>query len=257
MLRTTILSAALSALAAPMVDAKAVYAHFMVADSLGYSADDWRSDMEQALQAGIDGFVFNRNPPYCDKAESLSDREGYASYIDENVETAFGVAEELGNFKIMHSFDFNWNKCNNDNFWNVDKMQTVVGRHADSSAMAKWDGKILVSTFGPGPDSTVSAYDNIDTMFYNFKNSMESSGSSVSIAPSLLQFSYDAQNQDSVDFSDYPNIDGFMNWQAWPNNVKENATAKPDQVLKSALGSKSGPYIMGGCSVPCKIESSA
>ena len=47
--------------------------------------------------------------------------------------------------------------------------------------------------------------------------------------------------------SEYPSIDGYLNWQAWPLDSDVNMTTTSDEAFKSALKSngKSGPYIMG------------
>ena len=53
--------------------------------------------------------------------------------------------------------------------------------------------------------------------------------------------------------SEYPSIDGYFNWQAWPLDVNANITATPDQAFQSALknAGKTGPYIMGKSGKGC------
>ena len=47
--------------------------------------------------------------------------------------------------------------------------------------------------------------------------------------------------------SEYPSIDGYFNWQAWPLDVDKNITVSPDVAFQSALknAGRTGPYMMG------------
>lgn len=233
MKRNLALAIAISAACLKFASAAHVFAHFMVQNSYAYDVDQWKTDIAAAQHVGIDGFALNWIPPNCEP--------GLGWTVD-SIGDAFEAAEQMG-FKLMQSFDMSYSTCNL--FWNQSFMSQILSKYADNSATFRWNGDILVSTYG---GDQVSEYG--EDFFQGLKNSMKGSHP-ISLAPALTSFSmgaqYDAVDQANKLISDYPSIDGFLNWQAWPLNVKQNITVAPDLAFQSALTKhhKSGPYIMG------------
>ncbi|GFF79661.1 mutanase Pc12g07500 [Aspergillus lentulus] len=73
------------------VQAKAVFAHFMVTNSANYTATTWVEDMKLAQEAHIDAFALNMAFDDPVNSEALS--------------AAFAAAESLG-FKLFLPFDY-------------------------------------------------------------------------------------------------------------------------------------------------------
>ena len=210
-----------------------VMAHFMVQNAYAYDIAQWKTDIASAQQIGIDGFALNWIPPDC--------MTGLDWTVD-TIDDAFTAAEQMG-FKLMHSFDMSYSVCNV--FWNQTFMADIISRNAGNSATYRWNSNILVSTYG---GDQVTQYGN--QFFQGLKDTMKNSNP-ISIAPGLTTYSMGAQynptSEASSLMSDYPSIDGYLNWQAWPLNVLANLTVTPDQAFQAALKSagRSGPYIMG------------
>lgn len=224
---------ALVAGAIPAASATLVIAHFMVQNSYAYDVNQWVTDMTAAQDIGIDGFALNWIPPDCQP-----DLRWTASRIDD----AFTAAEHVG-FKLIHSFDMSYSECNV--YWNQTYMQDVIEKHAGSSATYRWFTDILVTTYG---GDMVDRYG--DEFFQGLKNNMKSTNA-ISLAPALTRYSMAGYHNPSTQakklFNDYPSIDGYLNWQAWPLNVDQNITVTPDKAYQSALrhAGRTGPYIMG------------
>ncbi|CAJ2502196.1 Uu.00g095900.m01.CDS01 [Anthostomella pinea] len=234
-MRSAVTLAVVWARAAQLTDAASVLAHFMVSNSYAYTAARWKTDIIAAQQVGIDGFALNWNPPDC---------ESGTDWLPSRIDDAFAAAKPLG-FKLVHSFDMSWSKCKI--YWNETYMAGVISKHADSAAAYRWDNALLVTTYG---GDAVNEYGN--GFFENLKSAMGST--SIKLAPALTTYSSNAQRGDadakssaSSLLSEYSSIDGFLNWQAWPLNVKKKTTAEVDKDFQSALrkAGKSGPYIMG------------
>lgn len=215
--------------------AATVFAHFMMANSFAYNINQWEADMAAALQIGIDGFALNWTPPDC-----ASNMDWTVSRIDD----AFTAAQQTG-FKLIHSFDMSWSDCNT--YWNQTFMADMIDRHAGSSATYRWNSNILVSTYG---GDMAPQYSN--AFFQGLKDRMKSTNT-ITLAPALVSYSREAQTNPqsaaSKLLSDYPSVDGFFNWQAWPLDTKSNVSATPDQVFSSTMknAGRTGPYIMGKC----------
>ena len=142
----------------------------------------------------------------------------------------------------MHSFDMSYSVCNI--FWNQTFMADILSRHAGNSATYRWNSNILVSTFG---GDNVEQYGN--DFFQGLKDQMRGSNS-ISLAPALTTYSLQAQTDPAGAAkslaSDFPSIDGYLNWQAWPLDVHRNISIKPDEALQASLkkAGRTGPYIM-------------
>ncbi|KAH9812189.1 glycoside hydrolase family 71 protein [Teratosphaeria destructans] len=222
-----------SALLLRVTSAATVLAHFMVQNTYAYDVSQWETDIEAAQQVGIDGFVLNWIPPDCQSG---------LSWMPARIDDAFTAAENKG-FFLVHSFDMSYSSCYK--YWNQSYMQDVISSHAGSSATYRWSSNILVTTYG---GDQVDHYGN--NFFQGLKDNMKNSGNAISLAPALTKYSMGAQSDASSAtsslMSDFPSIDGYVNWQAWPLNVGQNQTLEPDQAFKNALSSngKTGPYIM-------------
>ena len=226
---------ALSALTLRVASAADVLAHFMVQNSYAYDVAQWKTDMTAAQQVGIDGFALNWIPPNC---------QGDLSWTADRIGDAFTAAQEMG-FKLVHSFDMSYSECNQ--YWSVDYMSEILTKYAGNSATYRWNSNILVTTYG---GDMVNQYGN--SFFQGLKDQMKSSGNAISLSPALTKYSMAAYGSDpSVQanklISDYPSIDGYLDWQAWPLNVEQNISCTPDQAFQGALqkAGKTGPYIMG------------
>ncbi|EMC93240.1 glycoside hydrolase family 71 protein [Baudoinia panamericana UAMH 10762] len=215
-----------------LASAADVFAHFMVQNTYAYDINQWKTDMSQAQAIGVDGFALNWIPPDCVPG---------LDWTVARINDAFTAAEQVG-FKLMHSFDMSYSVC--DVYWNQTFMASILSTHAGSSAAYRWNSNLLVSTYG---GDQVVQYGN--QFFQGLKNTMQSSNA-ISIAPALTTYSmsaqYDASSAASSLVSDYPSIDGYLNWQAWPLDVQQNSSVTPDQAFQSALKSKgrAGPYVM-------------
>ena len=231
----SISAVAASALLLKAAAATDVFAHFMVQNAYAYDVNQWKTDIASAQQMGVDGFALNWIPPDC--------QPGLGWTVD-RVNDAFTAAEATG-FKLMHSFDMSYSSCNV--YWNQTFMQSILTQNAGNSATYRWNGNILVSTYG---GDQVDQYGN--QFFQGLKDSMKYWGNPISLAPALTTYSMAAQYEDATTqasdlMSDYTSIDGYLNWQAWPLDVQENITVTADQAFQSAIktAGRSGPYIMG------------
>ncbi|RMY07578.1 hypothetical protein D0867_09307 [Hortaea werneckii] len=209
-----------------------VFAHFMVQNAYAYDVDQWKKDMSAAQQMGIDGFAMNWIPPECQSG---------LSWVPDRIDDAFTAAEQMG-FKLMHSFDMSYSECYI--YWNQTYMADAISKYSGSSAAYRWNSNMLVSTYG---GDQVDQYGN--EFFQGLKDNMKGYNP-ISLAPALTTYSLSAwdnpQSSASNLMSDYPSIDGYLNWQAWPLDSDTNMTTSSDEAFKSALKSngKSGPYIM-------------
>ncbi|CAK1364072.1 unnamed protein product [Cercospora beticola] len=227
------LFAVLSALAFRVSTAATVMAHFMLMNSFAYDVDMWKKDMAAAQQIGVDGFAINWTPPDCN---------GDSSWYVDRIEDAYTAAEDVG-FKLTYSFDMSYSVCNI--YWNTTFMQDIITKHAGSPATYRWNSNILVSTYG---GDMVGHYGN--QFFQTLKDNMKYWNNAITLAPALTTYSMAGYNNPESSakklINDFPSIDGYFNWQAWPLNVDANITSTPDKAFQSALknAGKTGPYIM-------------
>ncbi|KAF2721477.1 glycoside hydrolase family 71 protein [Polychaeton citri CBS 116435] len=227
------------------VSAKTVMAHFMVSNAYAYDENEWYKDIVAAQDMGIDGFVLNMMPFYCG-----SD----TSWVKGQVDSAYKVSQHEG-FMLMPSFDMSNLNCPFGTSWNVTGISDMVYRYKDSNATYRWNGQSLVTTYGG------ESYPYGNDFFAQLKDNMADLGHPIVLSPALVSIAEGAQPiANDVDsaiaaanasahklINDYPAIDGFTNWQAWPLQ-DQNITNHPDNAfmeqVKGASG-KTGPYIMG------------
>ncbi|EED20417.1 alpha-1,3-glucanase/mutanase, putative [Talaromyces stipitatus ATCC 10500] len=141
---------------------------------------------------------------------------GVDPYTDEQLGYAFDSAANNG-MKVFISFDFNW--------WSTSQATAIgqkIAQYASKPAQLKVDNKVFVSSFaGDGVDiATMRSAAGIDLFF----------------APNFHP-SYG---------TDLSNVDGLLNWMAWPNNGNNKAPTsgsnvtveQGDQEYVSALAGK-------------------
>ncbi|KAL1963030.1 hypothetical protein VTN77DRAFT_8778 [Rasamsonia byssochlamydoides] len=122
-------------LASCQVQARAVFAHFMVTNSAKFSLGDWETDITYAQEAHIDAFALNM--AYDDPANG----PGLAN--------AFTAANNLG-FQLFFSFDYAGNGP-----WPQADVINLITEYSSNAAYYQYNGQPFVSTF-EGP---ANAYD--------------------------------------------------------------------------------------------------
>ncbi|KAF9258841.1 glycoside hydrolase family 71 protein [Marasmius fiardii PR-910] len=205
-----VLAVFLSASAA-VVNAQTVVAHYMAQNAFSYVQSDWAADIKAAQAIGIDGFALN---------VAVDD------YEVGKMPDAFRAAE-AANFKLFFSFDMSYD-------WNKDNMVSLVKTYSGSSAMFKWKGKVLVSTFNGGNKG--------NDWWLSFKSDLNNQGVPVSFAPAFID--YRDPGKASQLTSVFTSVDGFFNWWSWPEDVPEDLTTATDLAYKQVVSSRGGPYIM-------------
>lgn len=173
----------------------------------GYTIDDWKTDMAQAKEIGIDGFALNCAPPRVD------------SYTPRQIANAYEAATQLG-FTVFISFDFA--------YWSTGdtaEITSTIGTYTNHPAQARYNGGALVSTFLG------------DSMDWNAVKS-GLNGKKITVIPMV---------QDPNSLSHVTNgIDGAFSWYAWPTSgdnavIKGPITTYWDNKFLQNLGGK--PYM--------------
>ena len=119
---------------------------------------------------------------------------GVDSYTDTQLSYAYQSAANNG-MKVFISFDFNW--------WNTGQATQIgqkIAQYASQPAQLMVDGKVFVSSF---------AGDGVDVATLK-----SAAGQAVFFAPNFHP-SYG---------TDLSNVDGLLNWMAWPNNGNNKAS---------------------------------
>ncbi|KAI8267365.1 Mutanase [Colletotrichum sp. SAR11_239] len=160
------------------VQAKAVFAHFMVGNTGRYSTATWRDDIRLAQEAHIDGFALNIAYGERTNAGSLED--------------VFQVASDMG-FKLIFSFDYAGGGP-----WPKDDVLNLLKKYATRPEYFKHsDGTPLVSTF-EGPEQASDWVDIKRSFPCFFMPDWSSKGAKRA-----------AELAGGV-------ADGLFNWAAWP-----------------------------------------
>ncbi|KAF2437531.1 carbohydrate-binding module family 24 protein, partial [Karstenula rhodostoma CBS 690.94] len=119
------------AFAPVVVQAKSVFAHFMVGNTKSFVLNDWVQEIAYAKAARIDAFALNI---------------AYDDYVTQlQLPLAFSAAEAVG-FKLFFSFDYAGNGP-----WPKSEVISMISYYAASSAYFQYNGKPFVSTF-EGPE---------------------------------------------------------------------------------------------------------
>lgn len=194
----SLLTSATVLLGIQYVDAKAVFAHFMIANAVGYSASDWATQISLAQQAHIDAFALNIAYD--------------ASGNEEQVANAFSAADGTG-FGLFFSFDYDGNGA-----WDQQSVIDYIQNYSSSSAYYQYDSKPFVSTFeGPANADDWTTIKSETNCF--FVPDWSSQGASGALA------------------LDNGVADGLFNWNAWPWGPQAMNTSS-DESYVQALGSK-------------------
>lgn len=122
----------ISGLAPPPPSSKPhkVWAHFMVGFTYAYTSHNWDVDIAAAKAAGIDGFALNM---------------GTDPWQPKQVRMAYDAAKRAGGFEMFLSFDMNSLQCTTAQ--NATTLVEHVKAFAKDEVQAKWEGRVLVSTF--------------------------------------------------------------------------------------------------------------
>ncbi|RAL07875.1 glycoside hydrolase family 71 protein [Aspergillus homomorphus CBS 101889] len=186
--------------------AKAVFAHFMLANSQNFTLDDWKEDITLAQAAKIDAFALNT---------------GYGGpYTGQLLNDAFAVAAEL-DFKLFLSLDYS-----GDGRWPQDQVIKWLGNYTKLPAYYKHNGeKPLVSTFEgyEAQGDWTNIKKKVDCFFMPDWSS---------ILPEQLASS-------NV-------TDGLMSWSAWPDGTAPMNTSMDERYQSAlrSTGGTDKPYIM-------------
>ncbi|KAH7137783.1 glycoside hydrolase family 71 protein [Dactylonectria macrodidyma] len=184
--------------------AMAVFAHFMVGNTLNYGAADWTADMNAAKAAGIDGFAMNMA-----KGEQANDK----------IKVAFDVASSIG-FKLFFSFDY----AGNGN-WDKSQVISLINSWKSSSAYYKRGSQPLASTF----EGVTSASEWVDIKsatgcFFVPDYSSLGAYDALHIAPGVP--------------------DGLFNWAAWPTGPTDMNTYTDASYMQFIAKAGRSTYMM-------------
>ncbi|KAL2207288.1 putative extracellular alpha-1,3-glucanase/mutanase, partial [Sarocladium strictum] len=166
------------------VEAKAVFAHFMVGNVASLTQAGWGEEIALAQQAGIDGFALNIAAGDTSNAQSLT--RGFA-------------AAEARDFKLFFSFDYEaWGA------WDSGVVINLVNQYQDSAAYWKHDnGGPLISTFEG--TNNVGDWPEIKDATGGF------------FIPDWSSIGPDAAVGTGV-------VDGLFSWEAWPSGANDMTT---------------------------------
>ncbi|OHF01936.1 mutanase [Colletotrichum orchidophilum] len=187
---------------------KPVYAHFMLGIVENYTTSDWRLDMTQAQEIGIDGFALNCAPARVD------------SYTPKQLANAYQAASDL-NFTVFISFDFA--------YWSTGdtaEITSIVGNYSAHPAQARFDGGAIVSTFVG------------DNMNWTAVKKGLPPGQKITALPMI-------QDPAGLSVAD-TGLDGAFSWYAWPTDGGNSIISGPmttiwDDRFLANLGSR--PYM--------------
>lgn len=191
-------------LAACNVQAKAVFAHFMVGNTESFGVSDWATNIRLAQAAHIDAFALNI-------------AHGWG-HNDDQIKNAFDAAASTG-FKLFFSFDYAGGKTG----WPLDDVRSLIRKYGKHAAHYQYNGVPLVSTFeGPKQADDWHTINSGDTSCFFIPD-----WSSLGAGPAIAAGNGVAN--------------GLFNWAAWPTG-QLNTTTYVDASYRLALNGK--PYMM-------------
>ncbi|KAL2814367.1 glycosyl hydrolase family 71-domain-containing protein [Aspergillus cavernicola] len=197
------------------IQSKAVFAHFMLANTENYTVSTWKTDIHAAKSSLIDAFALNTGHGMNHTTQSLND--------------AFTAAEEL-DFKLFFSLDYS-----GAGPWPKNSVIELLKRYTGRSAYFQHDGKPLVSTFegfqhaGDWADIKSEVSSDVEGCCFFIPDW-------TSVGPRRATSSSSSSSSAAV-----PVIDGLMSWDAWPDGANPMNTSE-DLEYMSNLASR--PYIM-------------
>ncbi|KAL2818044.1 glycosyl hydrolase family 71-domain-containing protein [Aspergillus granulosus] len=212
-----LLALLLSSLFSPCTQSKAVFAHFMVANTQNYTLDTWKYDIGLAQASSIDAFALNAGYGMRHTPRALRD--------------AFDAAEEL-NFKLLFSFDYT-----GDGHWPKDKVVDILTNYTTHPAYYRHtDGRALVTTF-EGFQSAAEWSDIKKTVGKQTANATSTDTAGAGCCFFIPDWSsVGPQRAAAIDA-----IDGLMSWDAWPEGAHPMNTTVDEHWLDVLNGR---PYIM-------------
>ena len=140
--------------------------------------------------------------------------------------TPIPLPKMLGNFKMFLSLDMTSLSCGS--WTDAQALVALVQRFASSSAQAKFNGKVLVSTFA-GSDCTFGT-GSANGWQTSFVDVLSAAGLDIFFVPSVFS--------DISTFASTTWMDGELNWNSgWPMGGSDLTTASDVQYM-NALGNK-------------------
>ncbi|KAL4959282.1 glycoside hydrolase family 71 protein [Aspergillus stella-maris] len=191
------------------VNAKAVFAHFMIGNTENYTSTDWTNDITLAKASSIDAFALNA---------------GFgAKYNARSFRAAFDHAAAL-DFKVFFSLDYS-----GSGRWPKDQVIDLLSNFTDHEAYFRHsDGRALISTF--------EGYQAANEWGEIKRDVAKAVGKE-----NCCVFIPDWTSVGPHKASSVSAIDGLMSWEAWPYGNQEMNTTK-DQEYMDLLDGK--PFIM-------------
>ncbi|KAJ5720907.1 uncharacterized protein N7483_008841 [Penicillium malachiteum] len=184
--------------------AKAVFAHFMMANTAQYDVSDWKRDISLAKEAHLDAFALNM-------AYGMPGNEQSAA-------NAFLTAEDLG-FQLFFSFDYAGNGS-----WPQSQIIYYLQKYASSPAYYKHQKRTFVSTFeGPENANDWIAIKNQTNCFLVPDWSSVGATAALKLAGGV--------------------VDGLFSWAAWPTDSQQMNTYVDASYLE-CLRQAEKPYMM-------------
>ncbi|KAK2039766.1 glycoside hydrolase [Colletotrichum somersetense] len=178
------------------VDAKAVFAHFMVGNTVHYTEADFSREISLAQEAHIDGFALNF--AYGEKTNDLS------------IPKIFSAANSRG-FKLFFSFDYAGNGS-----WPQDDVIALINRYSSQASYFLHEGsKPLVSTF-EGPKAANDWHLIKEQTNCFFMPSWSSLGAKKALRPGVA--------------------DGLFSWAAWPEGPNSMDTVIDSSYVEFLAG---------------------
>ncbi|THY17642.1 glycoside hydrolase [Aureobasidium pullulans] len=194
-----LLSVLVALMSACHVQAKAVFAHYIVGNvatlTPSYSTADWQKDIRSAQSSHIDAFALN-----------IANDGRYGAQLA----NAFSAANTLG-FKLFFSFDYAAQGA-----FSQQVVIDLINQYKGNGAYYQYNGKAFVSTFeGPGNSGDWTTIKSQTGCF--FIPDWSSLGAQGAINRGVA--------------------DGLFSWEAWPVGPND-MTTQPDVSYKNALAGK-------------------
>lgn len=187
---------------------KYVWAHHMVGNTELYNAANWTADVTGAKAAGLDGFALNM---------------GRDAYQPTNVQWAYDAAASAGSFSCFFSFDMTSFPCTTAA--DAVTIADLAKKYASHPAQAKYNGKILMSTFAG--DACTFGQGNAEKGWAQVRTLI---GTETYFVPSTFMTTAALQGAQW--------FDGQMHWDAaWPLG-KDAPTTKADEDWITALAGR-------------------
>ncbi|KAL2844167.1 glycoside hydrolase [Aspergillus pseudoustus] len=213
-----LLALLLSSLFSQCSQSKAVFAHFMVANTKNYTLATWKTDMQLAQASSIDAFALNAGYGMPHTARALRD--------------AFAAAEEL-NFKLLFSLDYS-----GDGHWPKDRVVDILTEYTPREAYYRHsDGRALVTTF----EGFQAAGDWSDIKKTVHNRTANANATTDDGEAGCCFFIPDWTSVGPRRAGGIEAVDGLMSWDAWPEGTHMMNTTE-DEEWMSVLDGR--PYIM-------------